>query len=258
MIDLDIQLRVGDRHRAFDLVARIRSDANFIAFYGPSGSGKSLTLKAMAGLLRPQAGHISLGGRTLTDVARGHFVPPRERRLGYLFQDYALFPHLSVRENIGFGLTSWLRRRPSAAQRDRIDELLARFGLAELAASRPSTLSGGQKQRVALARALATQPDALLLDEPFSALNPMLRANMRAELKLVQAQWGIPVVMITHDIEDVLALAQTTFVFSQGQVVRDVDMATARSREHLPGAPVALNPEETARRERFAGLLHTS
>ncbi|KAF1023804.1 MAG: Sulfate/thiosulfate import ATP-binding protein CysA [Paracidovorax wautersii] len=258
MIDLDIRLRVGDRHRAFDLAAHIRSDASFVAFYGPSGSGKSLTLQTMAGLLRPQAGHIRLGGRTLTDVASGRFVPPRERRLGYLFQDYALFPHLSVRENIGFGLTSWLRRRPSAAQRDRIDELLVRFGLAGLAASRPSTLSGGQKQRVALARALATQPDALLLDEPFSALNPMLRASMRAELKQVQAQWGIPVIMITHDIEDVLALAQTTFVFSDGQVVRDIDMATAHSRELLPGAPAPLSPQETARRDRFAGLLHTS
>ncbi|MFS2053742.1 ATP-binding cassette domain-containing protein, partial [Variovorax sp. CT11-76] len=154
MIDVDLKLTVTDGSRRFDLAARFSTDVPFAALYGPSGAGKSLTLQAIAGLLRPAGGHVRLDGRTLYDAAGGIDVPASERRVGYLFQNYALFPHLTVRENVAFGLTSWRRRRLPSEEADNVQSLLDRFGLAALADSRPQKLSGGQQQRVALARAL--------------------------------------------------------------------------------------------------------
>ncbi len=231
MIDVDLQLTLSDGARRFELAARFATDAPFAALYGPSGAGKTLTLQAIAGLSRPSAGHVRIDGRTLYDAARGVDVPASARRIGYLFQDYALFPHLSVRENVAFGLTAWHRRRLPPADAMRVEALLERFGLAALADSRPARLSGGQRQRVALARALACEPQLLLLDEPFAALNPMLRAELRRELAQVRRQWGIPVLMITHDIDDVLALADVAFVYDQGRVVREIDLHRAESRD---------------------------
>jgi molybdate transport system ATP-binding protein len=232
MIDVAIQLSVSDGKRRFDLDATFATEAPVVALYGPSGAGKSLTLQAIAGLLTPRAGHVRVGGKTLFDPAQGIDVPAQQRGVGYLFQQYALFPHLSVRENIAFGLTSW-RRRLARADAQRVDELIESFGLAAMAASRPVTLSGGQQQRVALARALACNPQVLLLDEPFAALNPMLRAQMREELGALQRRWGIPMVMITHDIDDVLALANTAFLMDGGSVLREVDLDAATSTEQV-------------------------
>jgi molybdate transport system ATP-binding protein len=231
MIDIDLSTSVSDGTRRFDLAVRFAADAPVVALYGPSGAGKSLTLQSIAGLQRPTAGHVRIGGRTLFDARRGIDLPAAERGVGYLFQNYALFPHLSVRENVAFGLTSWWRRRLSGHAAARVDALLQSFGLAALAHSRPATLSGGQQQRVALARALACEPALLLLDEPFAALNPMLRQELRAELARVCARWRTPVVMITHDIDDVLALADVAFVIEQGQVVREVDVRRGEGRE---------------------------
>ena len=256
MIDVDLKLTVRDRSRRFDLAAKFSTAAPFAALYGPSGSGKTLTLQAIAGLLRPGAGHIRINGRVLYDAAAGVNVAPAGRRIGYLFQDYALFPHLSVRDNIAFGLTSWRRRSLPAADRDHVQALLDSFDLASLAGSRPQTLSGGQKQRVALARALACRPQILLLDEPFASLNPMLRQSLRKELADVRRRWGIPALMITHDIEDVLELADIAFVYDNGQVVREVDLSDATSRERgireLSGS-FAL--EEPPLRQRLRQLL---
>ena len=231
MIDVDIQLTVSDGRRRFDLAVRFASDVPFAALYGPSGAGKTLTLQAIAGLLRPTQGHIRLDGRTLFDSAQKINVPTPQRRVGYLPQNYALFPHLSVQENIAFGLKSWRKRSLSVPEQTHIQTLLDGFGLATLAHSRPATLSGGQQQRVALARALACQPQVLLLDEPFAALHPALRQSLREELAQVRRQWGIPALMITHDVDDVLALADVAFVFDAGQVVQEVNLhdATARS-----------------------------
>lgn len=255
MIDVDLTLTVSDARRRFDLAARFSTDVPFAALYGPSGAGKSLTLQAMAGLIKPAGGHVRLDGRTLYDSARGIDVPPSERRIGYLFQDYALFPHLSVRDNVGFGLASWPRRL-SAAHRLSVDTLLETFGLSAMADSRPSTLSGGQQQRVALARALACQPQVLLLDEPFASLNPMLRQTLRQDLADVRKQWGIPALMITHDIDDVLALADVAFVYKDGKVVREIDVRNATSREttfeSMTGAPPA---HETPEQAKVRGLL---
>ncbi|MES2186794.1 MAG: ATP-binding cassette domain-containing protein [Pseudomonadota bacterium] len=230
MIDVDLQLSVSDGKRRFDLDVRFATDVPFAALYGPSGAGKSLTLQAIAGLLHPQRGHVRLDGRTLYDAAAGIDLPPPARRVGYLFQHYALFPHLSVHDNVAFGLTSVLRPRLSAADRDRVYTLLESFGLSALAGSRPATLSGGQQQRVALARALACEPQVLLLDEPFAALNPLLRASLRQELAEVRRQWGIPALMITHDIDDVLDLADVAFVYGHGHIEREIDLRTAESK----------------------------
>jgi molybdate transport system ATP-binding protein len=235
MIDVDLQATVSDGQRRLDLSVAFASEAPVVALYGPSGAGKSLTLQAMAGLLRPTAGRVRIGGRTLFDSAQGVDVPAAHRRVGYLFQSYALFPHLNVRDNVAFGLSQWLGRL-RADNRRRVDELLDAFGLTALARSRPSTLSGGQQQRVALARALACNPSALLLDEPFAALNPMLRQQLREELGAVRARWGIPAVMITHDVDDVLALANVAFLVEGGRVVREVDLDRVASRDHARAA----------------------
>jgi molybdate transport system ATP-binding protein len=221
VIDVHLQLSVSDagtRHRRrFDLDIAFATDAPFIALYGPSGAGKSLTLQAMAGLLPVRAGLVKLNDRALLDTAAGISVPPEARGVGYLFQHYALFPHLSVRDNVAFGLTSW-RRRLKAEDAARVDELIESFGLTAMASSKPATLSGGQQQRVALARALACNPQVLLLDEPFAALHSALRRELRAELKRVRAQWGIPAVMVSHDADDVVALADEVYLFDGGRV----------------------------------------
>lgn len=230
MIDIDIQLHVTDGRRGFDLAVRFASNAPFAALYGASGAGKSLTLQAIAGLLRPTRGHIRLDGRTLFDSAQGINVPTPQRRVGYLPQNYALFPHLSVTDNIAFGLKSWHKRRLLPAEQTHIQTLLNSFGLAALAHSRPATLSGGQQQRVALARALACQPQVLLLDEPFAALHTGLRQTLRTELAQVRSQWGIPALMVTHDVDDVLALADVAWVFEAGQVVQQINLADATAR----------------------------
>lgn len=258
MIDVDLRAAVTDGQRRFELSIAFASDAPVVALYGPSGAGKSLTLRAMAGLLRPVTGHVRVGGRTLLDTAAGIDLSAADRRVGYLFQHYALFPHLNVRDNVAFGLRSWHRRRLSAPAAQRVDGLLEAFGLADLRHSRPAALSGGQQQRVALARALACEPQVLLLDEPFAALNPMLRAGLRDELAAVRERWGIPAVMITHDVDDVLALAQVAFLVDAGRVVREVDLVRVESRERARQtlAPQALrtpHPQQALLRRWLGG-----
>jgi len=250
MIDIDLRASMTDGARCFDLAVRFATEAPTVALYGPSGAGKSLTLQSIAGLLRPVDGHVRIGGRTLFDTRRGIDLPVAQRRIGYLFQHYALFPHLSVYDNVAFGLKQWWRRRLSPGDEARVDDLLYSFGLATLARSRPTALSGGQQQRVALARALACEPALLLLDEPFAALNPMLRHGLRLELAELCARLHTPVVMITHDVDDVMALADVVFVIEHGRAVREVDVARGQAREMvqqalLPGSvPVSGNPRQ--------------
>lgn len=250
MIDVHLQADVGDRHRQFQLQMAFTTDAPVVALFGPSGAGKSLTLQAIAGLLRPRAGHVRVAGRTLFDSHAGINLPPERRHVGCVFQHYALFPHLNVRQNVGFGLGSW-RHRPGRALRERVDALLEAFGLMALAASRPDTLSGGQKQRVALARALACEPELLLLDEPFSALNPQLRAQLRAELRDCVQRWRVPALLITHDVDDVLALANQACCVDGGRVTRVIDLDRGTQREQLLpalGLPTAAEPPALAQR----------
>ena len=257
MIEVDLHLTVSDRKRSFALAAAFASDASVLALYGPSGAGKSLTLQAMAGLIRPRSGRVRVAGNTLFDSNAGIDVRTADRSLGYVFQNYALFPHLSVRENIGFALGSWWRRGSDSRVRHRVDEMLELFELGAMADSRPAALSGGQQQRVALARALAYGPRALLLDEPFAALNPMLRNGLRQELVAMRKRLNVPIVMITHDIDDLAALAEHVIVLDQGRVVRDIDVRSGAKRDHALEAlrPVPLSPEQRSSRVALARAL---
>ncbi len=251
MIDVDIRATVRDGERRFDLDIRFASEVRVTVLYGPSGSGKTLTLQALAGLLTPSGGHIRFNGQSVFESATGIDLKASARRVGYVFQNYALFPHLSVRDNVGFGLTRWGRRLgPAAAQR--VDEVMRALEIDTLAASRPGTLSGGQQQRVALARALASRPQVLLLDEPFAALNPMLRTRMRDELKQIQQRFKVPMVMISHDLDDVAALADTMVVIEAGRVVREVDVRDRVVRERLASDASPLDPEAIERRQWLA------
>jgi len=255
MIDLNIQLSLREAHRRFDLDVRLQTGADFSVLYGASGSGKTTTLQAIAGLQRPGSGYIRVADQTFFDGSAGINVPARQRRIGYLFQQYALFPHLTVRANVQFGLTQWHRRQPTPAQRDRVDGLLESFGLSAMADSRPRALSGGQQQRVALARALACEPRLLLLDEPFAALNAMLRNSLRAELAATCRQWKVPVLMISHDLEDVLQLAQTAFVYEAGRIVKEIDVGKAKVKQTLPALLGQHEVEQDPRRAQLRSLL---
>jgi molybdate transport system ATP-binding protein len=220
MIDIDIRKTLRAANRRFELRVRLRSDASRVVIAGPSGSGKSMTLKAIAGLVRPDAGHIALGDTMLFDSANGIDLPPQARHVGYLFQDYALFPHLTVRQNIGFGLKRGWFNRGAGENSEAVDYWLEAFHLQHLAHQRPHDLSGGQRQRVALARALAPRPSALLLDEPFAALDPDLRDQLRAELDRIQRQLGIPMVLISHDREDAAMFGEHLVRLREGVVER--------------------------------------
>lgn len=202
-LDIDIRktLRSGDR--VFQLNARFCAQGQRVVVVGPSGAGKSLLLKAIAGLVRPDSGHVRIDGQVLFDAPAGVHLPPQARRIAYLFQDYALFPHLSVRQNIAFGLArGWRNPRPNGGGAQ-VDYWLDALHLREVAHQAPHELSGGQRQRTALARALVSRPRALLLDEPFAALDPALRVVMRAELDALQKRLKVPMVLITHDRQDV-------------------------------------------------------
>lgn len=211
-------LRAGDR--VFRLDIDFTSDSDRIVLYGPSGAGKSLTLKAMAGLMTPDEGRIVLNQRTLFDAGQDINVRPQERNVAYLFQDYALFPHLTVAQNIAFGLRRgcFPLRRPAA--HPAVVKWLQAFGLEATSGSYPSQISGGQRQRVALARALVAQPDILLLDEPFSALDLSLRERMREELSALQEQLQVPMLIITHDPADVGVLGDAVFDVHDGMISR--------------------------------------
>ena len=187
-----------------------------LALFGPSGAGKSITLRCLAGLVRPVAGHIALNGRALFDAASGVNMPPRARRVGYVPQSYALFPHLTVAENIAFGKAD----RPRAARQQRVAEMVELMRLDSLEARHPGQLSGGQQQRVALARALVAEPDVLLLDEPFAALDSSIRNRLQNELLSMQHGLHIPLLLVTHDLAEAYALSDRLAVFGEGRVLQ--------------------------------------
>ncbi len=214
-------LRAGPR--SFQLDAQFESDSKRVVIYGASGAGKSQMMKAIAGLSRPDSGVIELDGRKLFDSSSGIDVPARRRRVGYLFQDYALFPHLNVRQNIGFGLQrGWFNPAPRG-EPEAVRYWLEAFGLSEVAHQKPSELSGGQRQRVALARALVAEPAALLLDEPFAALDPALRVRMRAELDTLQRRLDIPMLLITHDPDDAATFGGHILTMADGRVAGEAN-----------------------------------
>lgn len=198
-------------------VACALPDDGLTVFFGSSGSGKTLTLHCVAGLVTPDSGSIALrGGRVLFDSAQGVNLPARRRRIGYMVQEYALFPHLTVEQNVAYGMSGLLPWRLSAAAREKTREMLELLGIASLRSRLPAQISGGQRQRVALARALCIEPDLLLLDEPFSALDPLLRRRLRQELREQLERLNLPAIIISHDPDDVTVFADTLVLYRHG------------------------------------------
>ncbi len=208
MATLDVALSHGLRDFRVELTLAVGSET--VALVGPSGAGKTSVLRAVAGLLSPEEGRVTLDGTVWLDTQTGVDVPPEGRSVGLVFQEYALFPHLSVRANVAFGAT----------RGDLVDEVLERLRIAELADERPGRLSGGERQRVALARAIARAPRVLLLDEPLSALDAHTRDAVRGELRDLLAALRLPTILVTHDFEDAAALADRIGVVSAGRLLQ--------------------------------------
>ena len=201
-LELDIRLPL----RSFRLELALALGRETFALVGPSGAGKTTVLRAVAGLARPEAGRVVLDGEVLFDSTLRIDLPPEARRVGFGFQDYALFPHMTVAQNVAYGA------------RDRAAELLERFRISHLAGARPGELSGGERQRVGLARALARDPGVLLLDEPLSALDPHTRAALRLELKEILDELALPVLLVTHDFHDAAVLAERVAAIADGRI----------------------------------------
>ncbi len=213
-----LHVELGTRLGALDLDVSLEvAGGECLALAGPSGAGKTSILRVVAGLLRPERGVVRCGGETWLDTATGRDLGPDLRRCGYLFQDHALFPHLSAWRNVAYPL----RELPRAERRSRALELLARFGMERLADARPATLSGGERQRVALARALARRPDVLLLDEPLSALDSRTRASAARELGAVLREVEVPALLVTHDYPEAALLGDRVGVIDAGRVVQE-------------------------------------
>jgi molybdate transport system ATP-binding protein len=199
-----LSLLLATALRSFRLELELEVGRETVALVGPSGAGKTTVLRAAAGLLRPDEGRIAAAGETWLDTRAGVDVPPERRAVGFVFQDYALFPHLTVAQNVAFGGPT--------------DGWLERLGIASLAGARPGELSGGERQRVAVARALARRPKVLLLDEPTAALDPHTRAAVRSELADLLAELRLPTLLVTHDFEEAAALAGRVGVVVEGRL----------------------------------------
>lgn len=224
-LSLDIEKRLG----GFTLSMKLEGGEETLALLGASGCGKSMTLKCIAGIERPDRGRIVVDGVTYFDAERGIDLSPQERRTGFLFQNYALFPNMTVQQNVLCGAA---REKDKELRRARTEELLERFGLAELKDRYPAQLSGGQQQRTALARILVSEPRILLLDEPFSALDSHLRFRLEQEVRAVIRSFGKTVVLVSHDRDEVFRMADRVAVLQNG-----------RAETSGPKAEVFRNPE---------------
>ena len=203
-----LRLAIDVPRRAFRVALELAVGRETVALVGPSGAGKTTVLRAIAGLATPERGRIELDGTVLVDTETRIDLPPEQRRVGFVFQDYALFPHMTVEENIRY------------AGRDGAADLLERLEIAHLAKARPESLSGGERQRVGLARALARDPAVLLLDEPLSALDAHTRTSVRAELRELLEAFDLPTLLVTHDYEDAAALAARIGVLVEGKLLQ--------------------------------------
>jgi molybdate transport system ATP-binding protein len=233
---------------------------------GESGAGKTTVLRMLAGLTRPDRGRVELDGEVWSDAATGAWLPPERRAVGYVAQDYALFPHLPVHHNVAFGLRAL--GRPAAEVRTRTAAMLERMGLADLAARRPAQLSGGQQQKVALARALVLEPRLLLLDEPLSALDLTTRRELRAELRRLLAGLDCVTLYVTHSPTEAMAFGQRIVVLEAGRVSQEGTREDLLRRPRSPyvaelmglnlfrGEVISRAPGSTARVATAGGELH--
>lgn len=217
LFDIDIHKKLCAGHRAFKLHVTAKSDKSRLVLTGASGAGKTLTLKALAGLLRPDSGHIRIQETTFFSDAANIDATPQQRRLAYMSQDYALFPHLTIRQNVAFSLRKGWRNPTKEVRHEEVERWLDAFRLGQLAHQYPQEISGGQKQRAALARALVAQPRLLLLDEPFAALDPGLRAEMRQELDTLLRKIAVPMLLVSHDPEDARLFGDAVISFENGR-----------------------------------------
>ncbi len=238
-----VEIEVAKRLAGFSLDVGWRSEDGVVVLFGPSGAGKTLTLHTLAGLVRPDTGRIVVDGTVFFDSRAGIDLAPQQRRVGYVFQGYALFPHLSVAKNLGFGL----RHRPRGERQARVAAMADRLGLSDRLNRSPGELSGGERQRVALGRALAIDPALLLLDEPLSALDQPLRRTLRDELRAILRECGPTAVVVTHDVAEAYRLGDRVIVYDAGRVVQ------AAPRSELLWRPAS---EAVARITGIRNILH--
>jgi molybdate transport system ATP-binding protein len=222
--DIDLFKRLQHASATFELVISFKSDATRLVLFGPSGAGKTQTLKVIAGLVRAERGLVRVADRTLFSSAERVDLSPQQRRLAYMFQDYALFPHLTVRQNIAFARRTGWTNPPRTVRDEGVERWIETFRLQSVAGHYPHQVSGGQRQRAALARSLMNEPTALLLDEPFAALDKGLRQRLREDLSDLQRELKIPMLMITHDDDDVRTLADQVVQLRAGRVVTAADL----------------------------------
>lgn len=210
-----LSVSVFQQRNGFTLEVAFGSDSPLTALFGPSGSGKTSVLNMIAGVSRPERGRIVVAGHVLTDTAKRIFVPPHRRRIGFVFQDAQLFPHLTVEQNIKFGW--WFRRAEGHALP--LDVIVEVLGIGHLLKRRPATLSGGEKHRVALARALLSSPRILLMDEPLAGLDDARRMEIMNLIERVRDEFAVPIVFVTHNLEEVRRLASRVIRIVDGHVV---------------------------------------
>lgn len=212
-----LECKIRKKLRDFELVVELTSEEGIHGLVGPSGSGKSMALACIAGLETPDSGTIRLGDTILFDSRLGINLPPRERKVGFVFQNLALFPHMTVGEQVGYGLHRYSRED----RMKRVMELMELVGMTGLENERPQSLSGGQRQRVALARALAPQPQLLLMDEPFSALDAPLRLKLIQDIRHELAQFHGGVLFVTHQMDDAMSLCRRISVIKSGSILAE-------------------------------------
>jgi molybdate transport system ATP-binding protein len=217
MFEVRIKMQLGpDREQPFTIDVDIKGEDGVTVLFGPSGAGKTSILRAVAGILTPERGRISLNGRIYFDSASGTYLPIQERRIGYVFQNHLLFPHFTAEQNVLYAIRDLSRN----AGRGRVRDLLSMLGIGRTARRYPRELSGGEQQRVALARALASEPSIMLLDEPLSAVDVATRSRLLEEISAIQERSGIPFLYVTHNHSEAVRLGDFMYVLDEGRIVQ--------------------------------------